>query len=98
MRVWIHLVWPVHEFQTTILVSYLMVHNNNVIPNGHFKHRENYVTQVQGDYMPIVREKPTMELVKLTSDMKLFKAYNKIRQERTTKRHAGARAKRAAEA
>ncbi|KAL1212906.1 Large ribosomal subunit protein eL13z [Cardamine amara subsp. amara] len=55
-------------------------------------------TQVQGDYMPIVREKPTMELVKLTSEMKTFKAYDKIRLERTNKRHAGARAKRAAEA
>lgn len=72
--------------------------HNNVIPNGHFKRRENYVTQVQGDYMPMVLEKPTMELVELTSDMKLFKAYNKIRQERTMKRYAGARAKRAAEA
>ncbi|KAG7552451.1 hypothetical protein ISN45_Aa06g030530 [Arabidopsis thaliana x Arabidopsis arenosa] len=55
-------------------------------------------TQVQGDYLPIVREKPTMELVKLTSEMKSFKAYDKIRLERTNKRHAGARAKRASEA
>ncbi|AEE78486.1 breast basic conserved 1 [Arabidopsis thaliana] len=55
-------------------------------------------TQVQGDYLPIVREKPTMELVKLTSEMKSFKAFDKIRLERTNKRHAGARAKRAAEA
>ncbi|KAG7557132.1 Ribosomal protein L13e [Arabidopsis suecica] len=54
-------------------------------------------TQVQGDYLPIVREKPTMELVKLTSEMKSF-AYDKIRLERTNKRHAGARAKRASEA
>ncbi|KAL1217296.1 Large ribosomal subunit protein eL13y [Cardamine amara subsp. amara] len=56
------------------------------------------VTQVQGDHMHVVREKPTMELVKLTSDMKLFKAYDKIRLEGTNKRHAGARAKMAAEA
>ncbi|CAA7023395.1 unnamed protein product [Microthlaspi erraticum] len=55
-------------------------------------------TQVQGDYMPIVSEKAPMELVKLTADMKAFKAYDKIRLERTNKRHAGARAKRAAEA
>ena len=55
-------------------------------------------TQVQGDYMPIVREKPTMELVKLTSEMKSVKAFDKIRLERTNKRHAGARAKRAADA
>ncbi|KAF3567550.1 hypothetical protein DY000_02011393 [Brassica cretica] len=55
-------------------------------------------TQVQGDYMPIAREKVAMELVKVTSDMKAFKAYDKIRLERTNKRHAGARAKRAADA
>lgn len=55
-------------------------------------------TQVQGDYMPITREKVAMELVKVTSDMKAFKAYDNIRLERTNKRHAGARAKRAADA
>jgi len=55
-------------------------------------------TQVQVDHMPIVREMPTMELVKLTSDMKLFNAYDKIRLEGINKRHAGVRAKRAAEA
>ncbi|VVB17427.1 unnamed protein product [Arabis nemorensis] len=55
-------------------------------------------TQVQGDYMPIVREKTAMELVKVTADMKAFRAYDKIRLERTNKRHAGARAKRAADA
>ncbi|CAH8267842.1 unnamed protein product [Arabidopsis lyrata] len=49
-------------------------------------------------YMPIVRETPTMELVKLTPDMKSFEAYKTIRVEHTMKRHAGARAKRAAEA
>ncbi|EFH53856.1 hypothetical protein ARALYDRAFT_906050 [Arabidopsis lyrata subsp. lyrata] len=48
--------------------------------------------------MPIVRETPTMELVKLTPDMKSFEAYKTIRVEHTMKRHAGARAKRAAEA
>jgi len=55
-------------------------------------------TQVQGDYMPIVREKPTVELVKVTSEMKSFKAYDKLRIERTNKRHVGARLKKAAEA
>ncbi|CAE6075444.1 unnamed protein product [Arabidopsis arenosa] len=49
-------------------------------------------------YMPIVRETPTIEFVKLTPDMKSFEAYKTIRVERTMKRHAGARAKRAAEA
>ncbi|KAM7260066.1 hypothetical protein ACFE04_015807 [Oxalis oulophora] len=55
-------------------------------------------TQVQGSYMPISLEKPTVELVKVTPEMKAFKAYDKIRLERTNQRHFGARAKRAAEA
>ncbi|KAI8571610.1 hypothetical protein RHMOL_Rhmol01G0133500 [Rhododendron molle] len=55
-------------------------------------------TQVQGAYVPIVREKPTVELVKVTSEMKSFKAYDKLRIERTNKRHVGARLKKAAEA
>lgn len=55
-------------------------------------------TQVQGTFMPIVREKPTVELVKVTEEMKSFNAYAKLRVERTNKRHAGARLKRAAEA
>ncbi|KAL2527612.1 60S ribosomal protein L13-1 [Abeliophyllum distichum] len=55
-------------------------------------------TQVQGSYMPIVREKPTVEFVKVTEEMKSFKAYDKLRLERTNKRHVGVRAKRAAEA
>ncbi|KAG2242942.1 hypothetical protein Bca52824_095220 [Brassica carinata] len=54
--------------------------------------------QVQGDYMPVAREKVAMELVKVTANMKPFKAYDKIRLERTNKRHAGVRAKRAADA
>ena len=48
--------------------------------------------------MPIVREKPTVELVKVTAEMKSFKAYDKLRLERTNKRHHGARLKKAAEA
>jgi len=55
-------------------------------------------TQVQGSYLPIVREKPAVELVKITDEMKAFKAYYKLRLERTNKRHLGARLKRAAEA
>ncbi|CAH8365172.1 unnamed protein product [Eruca vesicaria subsp. sativa] len=55
-------------------------------------------TQVQGDYMPIASEKIAMELVKVTADMKAFKAYDKIHLERTNKRHAGVRANRAADA
>lgn len=48
--------------------------------------------------MPISREKPLVELVKVTDDMKSFKAYNKLRVERTNERHIGARLKKAAEA
>ena len=55
-------------------------------------------TQVQGQYMPIVREKPSVELVKVTDDMKSFKAYYKLRLERMNQRHVGARLKKAAEA
>ena len=55
-------------------------------------------TQVKGDFMPIVREKPTVELVKVTSEMKSFNAYAKLRLERTNERHIGARMKKAAEA
>ncbi|XP_022141234.1 60S ribosomal protein L13-1 [Momordica charantia] len=55
-------------------------------------------TQVQGPYLPIGREKPGVELVKVTEDMKSFKAYDKLRLERTNERHVGARLKRAAEA
>jgi large subunit ribosomal protein L13e len=56
-------------------------------------------TQVQGDYMPIVRgEKRSIEVVKVTNEMKEFKAYGKLRLERMNKKHQGARKKRAAEA
>ncbi|KAH8479766.1 hypothetical protein H0E87_031417 [Populus deltoides] len=55
-------------------------------------------TQVQRQFMPIVREKASVELVKVTEEMKSFKAYDKLRAERTNARHVGARLKRAAEA
>lgn len=55
-------------------------------------------TQVTGPYMPIVSEKAPVEFVKLNADMKSFKAYDKLRLERTNARHVGVRAKRAAEA
>ncbi|KAF5456191.1 hypothetical protein F2P56_025698 [Juglans regia] len=55
-------------------------------------------TQVQGPYLPIVRERPSVELVKITEEMKSFKAYDKLRIERTNTRHVGVRMKRAAEA
>lgn len=44
--------------------------------------------------MPIVREKPTVELVKVTAEMKSFNAYSKLRAERTHVHHLGARLKR----
>ncbi|URD79311.1 Syntaxin [Musa troglodytarum] len=55
-------------------------------------------TQVQGPYLPIVREQPSVELVKVTDEMKSFKAYAKLRVERMNKRQVGARMKKAAEA
>nr|GEX48506.1 protein GFS12 isoform X1 [Tanacetum cinerariifolium] len=45
------------------------------------------VTQVQGPVFPILREKPTTELVKVTEEMKSFNAFPKIHLERTKKRH-----------
>ncbi|KAL8116860.1 hypothetical protein AgCh_023149 [Apium graveolens] len=55
-------------------------------------------TQVTGSYMPIAREKPAVELVKVTEEKKPFNAYSKLRAERTHERHLGATLKRAAEA
>ncbi|KAK3429737.1 hypothetical protein EUGRSUZ_E01228 [Eucalyptus grandis] len=55
-------------------------------------------TQVQGTYLPIVREKPAVELVEVTDEMKSFNAYAKLRVERLNKRHMGARMKKAADA
>ncbi|KAJ8629410.1 hypothetical protein MRB53_022733 [Persea americana] len=55
-------------------------------------------THVHGDYMPITREKPVVELVRVTDEMKAFKAYQKLRLEQANKRHHGARLKKAAEA
>lgn len=48
--------------------------------------------------LAIAREKVAMELVKVTAEMKAFKAYKRSVWRRTNKRHAGARAKRAADA
>ncbi|CAL9109428.1 unnamed protein product [Musa textilis] len=54
--------------------------------------------QVQGPYMPIARDKPSVELVEVTDEMKSFKAYARLRVERMNKRQVGARLKKAAEA
>ena len=48
--------------------------------------------------MPIEREKPSVDLVKVTDEMKAFRAYAKLRVERMNARHIGVRMKRAAEA
>ncbi|XP_010539934.1 PREDICTED: 60S ribosomal protein L13-1-like [Tarenaya hassleriana] len=55
-------------------------------------------SQMQEVYMPIVREKPALEFVKVAEGMTSFKAYDKVRLERTIERHVYARVKRAAEA
>ena len=49
--------------------------------------------------MPIARgEKRTIDLVKVTDEMKGFNAYGKIRVERMNQKHLGMRQKKAAEA
>ncbi|XP_058088440.1 large ribosomal subunit protein eL13z-like [Magnolia sinica] len=55
-------------------------------------------TQVQGPYMPITLEKPTVEFVKVTEAMKSFNTYQKLCLERMNERHMGVRLKKAAEA
>lgn len=54
-------------------------------------------TQVQGG-LPIVRDAPTVNLLKVTNYMTAFKAYEKIRVERMNERQVGERMKKAAEA
>lgn len=53
--------------------------------------------QIQGPVIPIVREKPSYELVAITDDMKANKGYAKLRLERMNERMVGIRKKRAAE-
>lgn len=55
-------------------------------------------TQVTGSYMPIEREKVSAEVVKVTDEMKAFRAYAKLRVERMNQCQIGARVKKAAEA
>ncbi|KAI5071380.1 hypothetical protein GOP47_0013631 [Adiantum capillus-veneris] len=54
--------------------------------------------QVQGPVIPITREKPGVEVVAITDDLKANKAFAKLRLERMNKRLMGVRKKRAAEA
>ena len=56
-------------------------------------------TQYAGsDVMPLTKEAPELEMVSVTSDMKNFGAYAKLRIERANARLVGIRAKRAEEA
>ncbi|KAK2991292.1 hypothetical protein RJ640_024557 [Escallonia rubra] len=55
-------------------------------------------TEIPGQDRPIVREKPTGEFVKITDEMKSFKACDKLRIERMNQRYICAGMKRAAEA
>lgn len=48
-------------------------------------------TQVQGRFMPIVQEKPTVELVRVPNEMKIFKAYSKLRVVWMNEHHVGVR-------
>lgn len=54
-------------------------------------------TQVQGG-LPVVRDAPTVNLLKVTNSMTAFKAYEKIRVERMNERQAGEKMTNAAEA
>ncbi|KAH7435515.1 hypothetical protein KP509_06G067700 [Ceratopteris richardii] len=54
--------------------------------------------QIQGPSIPIIREKPCVEIVPITHEMKSGKAYSKLRLERMNERLMGVRKKRAAEA
>ncbi|KAH0666879.1 hypothetical protein KY285_028085 [Solanum tuberosum] len=53
-------------------------------------------TQVHGAYMPVACEKPSVDLIKITKEMKPFNAYSKLRVERANENHIGARMKSAA--
>ncbi|KIZ03881.1 putative 60S ribosomal protein L13 [Monoraphidium neglectum] len=54
--------------------------------------------QVKGPVIPVVKEAPALEKVKITQELKDFKAYTKLRIERMNARLVGVRAKRAKEA
>jgi len=54
--------------------------------------------QFKGALMPITKEDKPLEMVKVTEEMKAFKAYNKLRVERMNVWQVGPRIKRAEEA
>nr|XP_043615214.1 60S ribosomal protein L13-1-like [Erigeron canadensis] len=65
---------------------------------GDYSAPKELTIQPRGHVLPIVRDKPVTDLVKITEEMRSFNAYAKLRVERANKRHLGARLKRAAEA
>ena len=50
--------------------------------------------QVQGPVLPIVREKPTVDIVTVTDELKANKAYSKLCLERMNERLISVRKKR----
>ncbi|KAK9822367.1 hypothetical protein WJX81_002518 [Elliptochloris bilobata] len=64
------------------------------------KEEREAVPQALGRLQPIAHAAPAAELetAKITEEMQAFRAYYKLRLERTNKKHLGKRAKRAAEA
>ncbi|XP_020574103.1 60S ribosomal protein L13-1-like [Phalaenopsis equestris] len=54
--------------------------------------------QVKDGYMPVVHERPSVQMAEVTEEMKTFMAYGKLRVERMNARQLGARLKKAAEA
>jgi len=53
------------------------------------------VTQLAGSVLPIVKSRPTAEIVSITDEMKAQKGYYKLRQERMNERLVGVRKKKA---
>uniref|UniRef100_A0A7I4AL24 60S ribosomal protein L13 n=1 Tax=Physcomitrium patens TaxID=3218 RepID=A0A7I4AL24_PHYPA len=56
------------------------------------------VTQVTGDVLPIVKSRPSAEIVSITDEMKAQMGYYKLRQERMNERLVGVRKKKAEQA
>jgi len=53
------------------------------------------VTQLNGPVLPIVKPRPTAEIVSITDEMKAQKGFYKLRQERMNERLVGVRKKKA---
>eukprot|EP01023_Acetabularia_acetabulum_P001126 TRINITY_DN1041_c0_g1_i1.p1 TRINITY_DN1041_c0_g1~~TRINITY_DN1041_c0_g1_i1.p1 ORF type:complete len:212 (-),score=30.57 TRINITY_DN1041_c0_g1_i1:345-980(-) len=68
-----------------------------VLPDDSSREECATATQHKGVVMPLVKEVPTVEMTEITAEMKEFKAYRTLRQERTNLKWKGRRAKRALE-